>query len=59
MIARPGPEGGLVFEFSREERRTLRLLAQRASFIDTPPEEQDRIFRLAEEILAALDDGTD
>ena len=38
---------------------TVRLLAQRASFMDTPPEEQDRIFRLSEEILAALEDRTD
>jgi len=59
VIVRPAPGGGLQVEFSREETRTLRLLAQRASFMDTPPDEQDRILRLAEDLLAALEDRTD
>jgi hypothetical protein len=59
MIVRKESSGGITLEFTRPEASTLRLLAQRASFMDTPPEDQDRIFRMAEEILAALEDGAD
>lgn len=59
MNVRNEPSGGITLEFTRSEASTLRLLAQRASFMDTPPEAQDRIFRMAEEILAALEDTAD
>jgi len=48
------PEGGLKLEFSAREARLLKYLAERASFVDTPPEEQTHILRLAEQILFAL-----
>ena len=48
------PDGGLKLELNAREAALLRYLAERASFVDTPPEEQENILRLAEEILAAL-----
>jgi len=48
------PEGGLKLELNARETRLLRYLAERASFVDTPPEEQSAILRLAEQILSAL-----
>jgi hypothetical protein len=48
------PAGGLKLELDGREARLLKLLAERATFVDTPPEEQDAIFRLAEQILSAL-----
>ena len=32
----------------------MRYLAERAGFVDTPPEAQEEILQLAEEILSAL-----
>jgi hypothetical protein len=52
-------EGGLKLEFSSREALLLRYLAERATFVDTPPEEQDAIFDLAERILAALGQRSD
>lgn len=46
--------GGLKLELDAREAKLLKLLAERATFVDTPPEEQDAIFRLAEQILGAL-----
>jgi len=48
------PEGGLKLEFNAREAQLLKYLAERASFVDTPPEEQSAILRLAEQILLAL-----
>ena len=48
------PDGGLTLELDAKEARLLRFLAERASFMDTPPEEQEPTLQLAEEILAAL-----
>ena len=48
------PAGGLKLELDAREARLMKLLAERATFVDTPPEEQDAILRLAEQILAAL-----
>lgn len=48
------PEGSLRLEFDGREAVLLRYLAERATFVDTPPEEQDHIFDLAEKILTAL-----
>ncbi len=52
MTARP--DGSLVIELGSHEKETLRYVAERASFMDTPPEQQEKILRLAEEILAGL-----
>lgn len=46
--------GGLKLELDAREARLLRYLAERATFVDTPPEEQEPILQLAEQILAAL-----
>jgi hypothetical protein len=46
--------GGLKLELDAQEARLLRYLAERATFVDTPPEEQEAILQLAEQILAAL-----
>jgi hypothetical protein len=48
------PDGGLKLELDAREAVLLRYLAERASFVDTPPEEQEAIYGLAERILAAL-----
>ena len=48
------PEGHLRLELDAREMRLLKYLAERATFVDTPPEEQSAILRLAEQILAAL-----
>jgi hypothetical protein len=48
------PGGGLKLELDPREATLMRYLAERASFVDTPPEEQDAIYDLAERILAAL-----
>ena len=48
------PGGGLKLELDAREARLLRFLAERATFVDTPPEEQDAIFRLGEQILSVL-----
>jgi hypothetical protein len=48
------PEGHLKLELNARERQLLKYLAERATFVDTPPEEQSAILRLAEQILAAL-----
>ncbi|HEV8375600.1 MAG TPA: hypothetical protein VGR38_05120 [Candidatus Polarisedimenticolia bacterium] len=47
-------QGGLRMELDAREATLLRYLAERATFIDTPPEEQAHILRLAEQILQAL-----
>ena len=47
-------EGGLKLELNAREAKLLRYLAERATFVDTPPEEQANILRLAEQILSAL-----
>jgi len=48
------PEGHLKLELNPRESQLLRYLAERATFVDTPPEEQSDILRLAEQILSAL-----
>jgi len=48
------PQGGLKLELDAREARLMRYLAERATFVDTPPEEQEAILQLAEQILAAL-----
>ncbi len=48
------PEGGLKLELDDRETVLLRHLVERATFIDTPPEKQDAILRLGEQILTAL-----
>jgi len=48
------PEGHLKLELNARETLLLRYLAERATFVDTPPAEQSAILRLAEQILAAL-----
>ena len=47
-------DGHLKLELNPRETLLLRYLAERATFVDTPPEEQSAILRLAEEILSAL-----
>jgi hypothetical protein len=46
--------GGIRLELDAQEATLLRYLAERATFVDTPPEEQIHILRLAEQILLAL-----
>jgi hypothetical protein len=48
------PQGGVKLELDAREAALLRYLAERATFVDTPPEEQDAIYELGERILAAL-----
>ena len=48
------PDGALKLELDPREKRILKYLAERAMFVDTPPEAQDAILRMAEQILAAL-----
>jgi hypothetical protein len=47
-------EGGLRLELNAREAKVLKYLAERATFVDTPPEEQANILKLAEQILSAL-----
>ena len=47
-------DGHLRLELDPRETKLLRYLAERATFVDTPPEEQSAILRLAEQILAVL-----
>jgi hypothetical protein len=46
--------GGVRLELDAREAALLRYLAERATFVDTPPGEQVHILRLAEQILLAL-----
>ena len=48
------PEGEFRLELNAREAQLLKYLAERATFVDTPPEEQSAILRLAEQILVAL-----
>ena len=48
------PEDGLKLELNRQEAELFQHMVERATFIDTPPEHQVEILRLAEKILAAL-----
>ncbi len=48
------PEVGMRLELDPREATVFRHLVERASFLDTPPEEQAAIFRMAEHILAEL-----
>jgi len=54
MIHTRTAEGGLKLELNPREAKLLRYLTERATFVDTPPEEQGDILRLAEQILFAL-----
>jgi hypothetical protein len=47
-------DGHLKLELNARETLLLRYLAERATFVDTPPEQQSAILRLAEQILAVL-----
>ncbi|HEU5180225.1 MAG TPA: hypothetical protein VFW45_05500 [Candidatus Polarisedimenticolia bacterium] len=53
------PGGGLMLELDAREARLMKFLAERATFVDTPPEEQDDILRLADQILGALGERTE
>jgi hypothetical protein len=46
--------GGIRLELDAREATLLGYLAERETFVDTPPEEQIHILRLAEQILLAL-----
>ena len=48
------PDGGLRLELDPRETIVFGYLVERASFLDTPPEELNAIFQMAEQILAAL-----
>lgn len=48
------PEGGLKLELNREEAGLFQHVVERAAYIDTPPDRQVNILRLAEKILAVL-----
>ncbi|MBI4161483.1 MAG: hypothetical protein HY509_03455 [Acidobacteria bacterium] len=47
-------DGGLRLELEPGETELFRRLVERAAFIDTPPDRQHEVLRLAEAILAAL-----
>lgn len=55
MIAQRSPDGGLKLSLTPREVRLLRYVAEKASFMDTPPEEAEAILRLAEELLSLTD----
>ena len=48
------PEGDMRLELDPREATVFRHLVERASFLDTPPEEQTAIFGMAEQILEEL-----
>ncbi len=48
------PDGGLRLELDPREAIVFGHLVERASFLDTPQEELNAIFQMAEQILAAL-----
>jgi len=47
------PSGGVTIALEVKEVEVLRLALERASFIDTPPDRQDEILHLAEDLLRA------
>ncbi len=49
------PEGGLELALDPREAVVFRHLVERASFLDTPPEQQDAIAGMAERILKKLE----
>jgi hypothetical protein len=53
---RPSGEPALRLDFTRREVPLFRALLQRASFIDTRPEQQAAVFDLIEQLLARLPD---
>ena len=48
------PEGGLDLALDPREAVVFRHLVERASFLDTPPDQQDAIARMAGRILKEL-----
>jgi hypothetical protein len=46
--------GGVVISLEKSEVVLLRYALERASFIDTPPDRQQEILRLADDLLAAI-----
>ena len=56
MQLKSNPDGGIRLELDRDEAPLFRQLLERAAFIDTPPDAQHAILKLAEKILAALPD---
>lgn len=48
------PAGGLTLRLDAREVTVFRHLVERASFLDTPPEVQDDILRLADELLKGM-----
>ncbi len=49
------PDGGLRLELDPREAIVFGYLVERASFLDTPPEEQNAILQMAEQILTELE----
>ncbi len=54
MITQRTPDGGLKLELNAREARLLRYVAEKASFMDTPPDEAEQILRLADDLISAL-----
>ena len=48
------PDGGLRLKMDPREAIVFGYLVERASFLDTPPEELNAIFQMTEQIQAAL-----
>jgi hypothetical protein len=51
MKCKPTADGGLRLEIEASETAVFRYLVERASFLDTPPDQQEAILRMVERIL--------
>ena len=51
------PSGGATLTLEAGEVPLLRLAMERATFIDTPPGQQEEILRFADDVMKALAGG--
>ena len=60
MMFEKTKDGGLKLELEAAEVEIFRYLVERAAFIDTPPEKQDAILSMADQILTnwGVSDGS-
>lgn len=48
-------DGRIVLTLEKEEARLLRVALERATFVDTRPEDQEAAYRLADALVSALE----
>lgn len=52
------PSGDATIALDAAEISLMRLALERATFVDTPPDRQEAIFKFADDLLKGLGDGS-